>query len=168
MKNNYKILALAIVSVILISCKKENNNPAIENNTSLIGKWQETKLRIYTTASTGVVLNDTTYSAQTFTNLDYVQFNTAGTCTLSSSHYYLPAGQGAPVATLAVGILNYTGPGPVYNLATDTLLSKESVLLPLLIQTPCYFVTLAIHSVGTLLIQLMMRIIPGYLKKRLK
>jgi len=130
MKNKYALFVYTIICAAFISCKKENNNSVAENNNSVIGKWQEFKLRVYTTASTGAILNDTTYSAQAFTNLDYVQFASNGLCTLSSSHYYMPAGQGAPLASLAVGMLNYTGQGPVYSLATNTSLTSESILWP--------------------------------------
>jgi len=130
MKSKHALFVYTLIFLAFFSCKKENQNSAIENNNSVIGKWQEITLRVYTRASTGAILNDTTYSAQAFTNLDYVQFASNGLCTLSSSHYYMPAGQGTPVATLAVGTLNYTGQGPVYNLATNTSLTAESILWP--------------------------------------
>jgi hypothetical protein len=61
------------------ACKKENN--AI-----IVGKWQETKLRLYRD-SAGIIKDDTTY-LHPFTNLDYVQFNSNGTCITSTDHYY--------------------------------------------------------------------------------
>jgi len=101
------ILLIACVITSFFACKKENNYP-------VTGTWQETKLRVYTAAPSGAILNDTTYSGSTFTSLDYIQFNNNGTCILSSDHEYSPGGHGlgsVPIYNLSRGMLNYKAIG---------------------------------------------------------
>ena len=114
MKIRYTLLFAAGVICTLIACKKESN-------VSVIAKWQETKLRIYTLNAAGGILNDTTYSGQSFTSLDYAQFNSNGTCVISQSHYYYPADEGYPKdpqVAAYVGTLNYTPVGTSYILSS--------------------------------------------------
>jgi hypothetical protein len=111
MKNDYTIIFLMVDLILTIVACKKAQDP------SVIGKWQENKVRIYQVGSTGLILNDTTYSGQTFTNLDYVQFNIDGSCVISSSHDYNPAGQGfltTPQADQITSTWNFTGTWPKY------------------------------------------------------
>jgi hypothetical protein len=55
MKRTCLLLVIAGVLLGLAACKKDNKSVAV------IGKWQETKLRIYSTDSTGAFLYDTTF-----------------------------------------------------------------------------------------------------------
>ena len=75
---------LTIVVVGLAACKKDNNSSVV-----IIGKWQETKLRIYATDSTGTFLYDTTF-LQPFTASDFIQFNSNNTCITGTDYYYYP------------------------------------------------------------------------------
>lgn len=89
MKHKFTILITACVAVSLFSCKKES----VRNNYGLNGKWQETKLRLYST-SNGNIVYDTTYQ-NPFTNLDYVQF-AGDSCKISTDHYYYLNSPGEP------------------------------------------------------------------------
>ncbi len=44
------------IAACWIACKKDN-----KSSVAIIGKWKETKLRIYATDSTGAFLYDTTF-----------------------------------------------------------------------------------------------------------
>jgi hypothetical protein len=83
MKYRFILIITAGLLLGMVSCKKGNTN---SNNSALNGKWQQTKLRMYIVDS-GKITNDTTY-LQPFTNLDYIQFGSFGTCSISSDHYY--------------------------------------------------------------------------------
>src|SRR6185312_9612459 len=104
MKNIYAILLLTCLIFTLNACKKDSGSP-------ILGKWQETKIRIYTKDASGVILNDTTYSGATFTSLDYVQFLSNVTCINSSDYEYYPSGEGFPKTPehyVSGGTLNYS------------------------------------------------------------
>ena len=105
------LFSFALITVILVSCTKGNQNPApspsvnpvsspVSNSVSspLTGKWQQTKLVTYLLDTNGARLYDTTY-LQPFTNADYVQFNNNGTCVLSVDHYYYLNEPGMSVPT---------------------------------------------------------------------
>lgn len=81
MKHKYPLLIITCLALCFTACKKDKNYP-------IAGKWQETKLRVYTQNSNGAILTDTTYLASTFSNLDYVQFNNNGTGVIGSSGWY--------------------------------------------------------------------------------
>jgi hypothetical protein len=85
MGKNYILAAVITLITVFSACKKENNYP-------VAGKWQETKIRVYMTGPTGAIVSDTTYSGNTFTNQDYIQFNNNGTSVESDDHLYYPAG----------------------------------------------------------------------------
>ena len=108
-------MVLTGLVILLTACKKDNKS-------SIIGKWQEMKIRVYTTGPTGAVVTDTTYTGQTFTNLDYMQFNSTATVMVSSDHLYYPAG---PIYIKV----------PPYYLSTETLSYASSgsnyILLPM-------------------------------------
>jgi len=106
MKLKYTLLLIAAVVTGLLSCKKGNNSGPI------VGKWQETKLRLYDLDSSNRILMDTTYLAP-FTDLDYVQFNNGGTCITSADHYYYLTQPGYPATPpqaipQSIGSLGYT------------------------------------------------------------
>lgn len=106
MKLPYTLFIIVILIIGLASCKKGNDASAI------IGKWQQTKLRLYEFDDNNVITHDTIYLAP-FTKLDYVIFNSNGTCQLSSDHYYYPNNDtGYPTTPQAipqsVGTLDYT------------------------------------------------------------
>lgn len=109
---------LIIISAGLFACKKESNKPGI------VGKWQETKLRLYGTDSTGALLYDTTY-LEPFTALDYIQFNNNDTCVVGSDHYYYPNKLGnpyhpQPIAPSTV-VFSYTPVGQKFVLLPQNL-----------------------------------------------
>ena len=110
---------LIIISGGLFACKKESNKPGV------IGKWQETKLRLYGTDSTGAFLYDTTYLAP-FSASDYLQFNNNGTCTISEGHYYYPNELTYPRQPQTVipitSIMNYTDVGQKFVLIPQRVL----------------------------------------------
>lgn len=82
MKHKILLLITSGVLLCMIYCRKGNTG----NTDALTGKWQEVKVRTYVLDS-GKLIYDTTY-LQPFTNLDYVQFNSGGTCEISADHYY--------------------------------------------------------------------------------
>ena len=112
------ILSTIIILIIgLASCKKGNNI-----SSDIVGKWQETRLRLYEFNDNNVITYDTTYLAP-FTNLDYAQFYVNGTCDLSSDHYYYPNDeQGYPTTPQAIpqsiGTWKYTRAGNKYALSS--------------------------------------------------
>ena len=116
MKPNYIIFIFITLTVAFCACKKTNNN--LE---PVIGTWQQTKLRVYTKNPAGIIVNDTTYSGATFTALDHIQFNYNGTCSISGSHQYAPAGLGngsIPVYNVSTLAFNYSRSGSAYILTT--------------------------------------------------
>lgn len=105
MKCKFTILVVCLAA-FFTACKKENNS-------AIVGKWQETKVRIYTMNFSGTMVDDTTYTGATFTNLDFINFESNGTCTESSDHIYFAAEAGLSKV-------------PYYNLSTETLSYKSS------------------------------------------
>jgi hypothetical protein len=104
MNNKHMWMLIAGLVSIQFACKKESGS-------TIIGKWQEAKIRIYTKDASGVLLNDTTYSGATFTSLDYVQFLSNATCINSETYEYFPAGEGFPKKPehyVSGGTLNYS------------------------------------------------------------
>jgi len=102
----HKILLLIISGVLLcmIYCRKSNTG----NSDALTGKWQEVKLRTYILDS-GKINHDTTVM-NSFTKLDYAQFNGRGTCEISSFEaYYTP--QGVYVDPQSIDTTHYTAIG---------------------------------------------------------
>jgi hypothetical protein len=114
MKCKYVLFIATILFSAFAACKKDNQH-------AVTGKWQEVKTRVMQD-SAGIIINDTTYAGNTFTNLDYAQFNADGVCVISSSHNYYPAAKGYPKT-------------PPYDLTRDTLkvrsLGPAYVLSPL-------------------------------------
>ena len=118
MKNKYTLFIVAGLIISLVACKKENNS-------SIIGKWQQNKIRIYMLGTNGAIINDTTYSGQSFTNMDYAQFNSDGTCVISKSHYYYPADDGFPKDPLvdtSTETFHYKATGSGYVLTTNNVI----------------------------------------------
>jgi len=110
MKLKYTLLLIAALVTGLLSCKKGSNSAPI------VGKWQETKIRMYELNNASIVY-DTTYF-HPFTSLDYVQFNADGTANFSSDHYYYPNQYGYPTTPQAIDqlidTLTYTSTGNKY------------------------------------------------------
>jgi hypothetical protein len=106
----------------LAACKNENDN-------SLVGKWQEVKLRAYYKSYSGVISNDTTYTGTALDTTDYALFSADGTCVLSNHHVFEPT-----TANLSGGIINevikegytYTSAGSKYLLAPEITLISPS------------------------------------------
>jgi len=118
MKLPFTLFIIVILIIGLASCKKGNDASAI------IGKWQQTKLRLYEFDDNNVISYDTTYLAP-FTNLDYAQFNMNGTCNLSSDHYYYPNdNEGYPKTAQAtpqsIETWKYTRVGTKYALSSTS------------------------------------------------
>ncbi|MDB5134837.1 MAG: hypothetical protein JWP37_1440 [Mucilaginibacter sp.] len=121
MKHKYLILILAALATCFAGCKKSSGSENV--GLPLIkGKWQETKLRLYTQDSTSTILYDTTY-LQPFTNLDYAQFNNNGTCVIGTDHYYYPNQPGEPKNPQKINAItanwNYTAVGAKFVLSAQ-------------------------------------------------
>jgi hypothetical protein len=117
MKYTYLLLIIAGLVTGLVACNKGSNKSPVA------GKWQETKLRLYATDSTGAFLYDTTY-LQPFTGSDYIQFNNNGTCVISNDYYYYPNEAGEHVAPQKISptssTMNYTVVGSTYVLSQQS------------------------------------------------
>jgi hypothetical protein len=94
MKLYYTSVFIIALAISFASCKKASTNALV------IGKWHETKLRLYEVDSSKTIY-DTTYLAP-FTNLDYVQFTSNGTCYFSADHYFYPNHLGYPTTPQAI------------------------------------------------------------------
>src|SRR5882757_9502605 len=121
MKHRYLLLIPAIVVLGLVGCKKDN-----KSSVAIIGKWQETKLRIYATDSTGAFLYDTTF-LKPFTASDFIQFNSNNTCITGTDYYYYPNqsnGQQIPPQkiTPVTSVMNYTTIGSKFVLTPQSTL----------------------------------------------
>jgi hypothetical protein len=119
-----KIKNIAVIASLILglaACKNENDN-------SLVGKWQEVKLRAYYKSYSGVISNDTTYTGASLDTTDYALFSAGGTCVLSNHHVY------PTTANIAGGIINvvtkegytYTPVGSKYILTVQTTLIPPS------------------------------------------
>jgi hypothetical protein len=118
-KHKYLLLIITGLTIGLVACKKDNKYP-------IVGKWQETKLRIYIKSYSGAISGDTTY-LNPFTNLDYVQFNNNGTCVIASDHIYYPGAASLPkipTVYLSAETLNFTLVGSAYILTIQNTLSN--------------------------------------------
>lgn len=89
MKHKYLLLTVFLLAIGAVACKKEGSKYPI------VGKWQQTKLRLYGLGPSGSILYDTTY-LHPFTNLDYAQFNSNDTAIIGTDHYYYPNQAGEP------------------------------------------------------------------------
>ena len=116
MKNKY-LLIIGSLLLALAACKKSGNNYPV------IGKWQETKLRIYETDGSGAYVYDTTFF-HPFTGSDYIAFNNSGTCTTSSDYYYYPTEDGHRIPPQKIqpqlSAFNYIAVGSKYVLTTQS------------------------------------------------
>jgi len=121
MKVKSIIVIIGLISG-LAACKNENDN-------SLVGKWQEVKLRAYYKSYSGVISNDTTYLSAAFDTTDYALFNGNSTCVLSNHYFYYPTGanlSGSTVAYVSKENYTYMPVGSKYVLTTQTTLSSPS------------------------------------------
>jgi hypothetical protein len=112
----YLLILFIVLATAFVSCKKEQQ-------ASLAGKWQETKLVIYLD-NANVVLWDTTYLTP-FTSFDYVQFNDNGTSVMGSDFYLIdaPGGLGYSKTTQTIppstNNFDYSAYGSVYVLTPN-------------------------------------------------
>jgi len=104
MKKHYLLIILCIVAA-LAACKKNNTTPA----NTIVGKWQESKLTIHESNGTAVD-HDTTFTGNSFTASDYVQFNSDKTAAISQSGIYTITGKGQATngGTIDVSLISYT------------------------------------------------------------
>jgi hypothetical protein len=103
----------------LASCKKENKY-------SIVGKWQQVKLRTYNQSYSGVISNDTTFERSSFDNTNYAQFNNDGTCVIGLFYPPSPFEYSDIAANVATEKFNYTPAGSKYVLTTPTTLIYPS------------------------------------------
>ena len=140
MKYKY-LFIIAILTISLTACKKDNG----ASQYPIVGKWQQTKLRIFAQNSAGATIADTTY-LQPFTRYDYAEFKNDGTCVIGTDHYYYPNNEGYPSNPQAIpptrALWNYTVAGGNYVLSpqsnlvnpggfvsTDTVSTNSNTLL---------------------------------------
>ncbi|HTE01552.1 MAG TPA: hypothetical protein VK668_19830 [Mucilaginibacter sp.] len=124
MKHRYLLLVIAIAATGLAACKKENSGGS---QYPIVGKWQQTKLRIHIQGTNGATLADTTY-LQPFTSFDYAEFKSNGTCLVGTDHYYYPNWEGYPSTPQAippnVAAWNYTAAGANFVLSPQSNLTN--------------------------------------------
>ncbi|MEO6977825.1 MAG: hypothetical protein ABI113_05575 [Mucilaginibacter sp.] len=77
----YTLLLTMCIVLGFYACKKDN---AAVNSGKLAGKWHETKLNLHETNG-GVAARDTTFKSDSFTDLDFYQFNSDKTAVISRS-----------------------------------------------------------------------------------
>jgi len=104
-----KYLMFIVLATAFVSCKKDQQG-------SILGKWQLTKLELYQ-ENANLVLYDTTY-LHPFTGNDYIQFNSDGTCIGVTDHNYYVNAPGNPKVPQAISPFtatwDYTASGSVY------------------------------------------------------
>jgi len=71
------------------ACKKDSGT---FNTGELVGKWHETKLNLHQTTG-NVVIKDTTFTEDSFTDVDFYQFNSDKTAVISKSGNFSFAGK---------------------------------------------------------------------------
>ena len=101
------------------SCKKASNY-------SIVGKWQQTKLRAYTQSYSGSISHDTTYQKSSFEASNYAQFSNDGTCIIG---LFYPPGSYNPVSEVArvtAEKYNYSPAGTRYVMTLPTTLIYPS------------------------------------------
>jgi len=119
----YKYIVLIITSLIigLTACKKDSNKNAI------VGKWHETKLRMYEQDDSGAFLYDTTF-LQPFTSADFIQFNNNNTCIIGNDYYYYADQDGQKIPPQKIpattSTLNYTTMGAKFVLSSQSNLTN--------------------------------------------
>lgn len=120
MKVKHLTSSLILLLFCLASCKKENQY-------SIIGKWQQIKLRAYMQSHSGVVSNDSTYLRSSFNGDNYVQFNNDGTCIIGL--YYPPNIYDPRDAVVRVSTLqyNYVPAGTKYVLTIPSADNKSGI-----------------------------------------
>jgi hypothetical protein len=117
MKTKHLLLLCIVLIAGFTSCKKSTQTP-------VLGKWNQTKLRLYE-LNGNVTVYDTTY-LQPFTSFDYLQFNDNSTVVTSTDHYYYPNTDGYPKDPQQIpqqtSTLDYTKVGAKYVLTPQTTL----------------------------------------------
>jgi len=114
MKFVYLLLFVTLVTS-LASCKNEGDN-------SIIGKWQQVKLRTYSKSYSGVISHDTTYSSTAFDTSNYAKFYSNGTCVIGL--YYPPGSinRMSSIAYPSTQNYNYAPAGSKYVMTYPTTL----------------------------------------------
>ncbi|MFI5162980.1 MAG: hypothetical protein ACHQHN_16990 [Sphingobacteriales bacterium] len=120
-----KNIVIIVIGLVLglAACKNEGDH-------SLIGKWQEVKVRTYYKSYSGVISNDTTYTSA-FDTTDYALFSADGSCVLSNHHVFEPTTANLYGSTgnyVSKESYNYApvGSGPKYVLTLQTTLIYPS------------------------------------------
>jgi len=116
MKKYYVNIALGLL-MALTACKKENGTI---NSGELVGKWHQTKLNLHETSG-NVVLHDTTFLSDSFTDLDFYQFTSGKTATISKSGNF---GFGGKIIVLNADVLFDFVTHYTYSVADSTLSFK--------------------------------------------
>jgi len=114
MKAKYLLLFVALVTA-LAACKNEGDH-------SIIGKWQQVKLRTYAKSYTGIISHDTTYSSTAFDTTNYAKFYSNGTCVIGL--FYPPGSinRMSSIAYPSTTTYNYAPAGSKYVLTYPTTL----------------------------------------------
>jgi hypothetical protein len=123
MKKLLPIILIGSFIAFLDACKKDNNN---SQSAKIVGKWQETKLNIHESNGTAVD-HDTTFTGNSFTASDYIQFNMDKTAAVSQSGIYGITGKSEAIdgGTIKIAVNEYT-----YSIADSTLTLKSQFLHP--------------------------------------
>lgn len=95
---------------------------------SIIGKWQQVKLRTYSKSYSGNISDDTTYAGAgaAFDTSNYAKFYSNGTCIIG---LYYPPGSINPISEIAYASIanyNYARVGSKYILTSPTTLIYPS------------------------------------------
>ncbi|MGZ3765919.1 MAG: hypothetical protein ACXVB0_08115 [Mucilaginibacter sp.] len=122
MKYKCLLLMISVIAINLIACTKGGNKYPI------VGKWKETKLRMYGQDGTGAFLYDTTFF-HPFTNADFIQFNNNNTCLIGADYYYYANLAGQPkIAPQKIdpntSTMNVTAVGSDFVLTTQSTLTN--------------------------------------------
>lgn len=88
MKKHFTYIIMVLL-VVLTACKKDT---AVINSESLVGKWHEIKLNLHETNG-GAAARDTTFKSDSFTDLDFYQFNSDKTAVISRSGNFYFSGK---------------------------------------------------------------------------
>ena len=115
MKYKYHFWAVLMISIFITACQKSGNSYPV------VGKWQETKLRMYAINGSVYVYDTTFYHP--FTDSDFIAFKDNGTCTICNDYYYYSTKEGYSIPYQKIPAqfttLNYIQAGSKYVLTTQ-------------------------------------------------
>lgn len=114
----YIPLAVGAIVLCLNACKKEN----FSNSDRIVGKWYETKLELQS-RNGNTLINDTTFTAETFTKADYFQFTRDNKAVFSQSGIYGFTGKSLATSggTVDIATAHYT-----WSVADSTLALNDT------------------------------------------